>query len=136
MHSTLFLYLVYLDLTDFEQILQPMERVYGVVNMWVFISVMCFLGSLACLLGAIIALFQKKGLHTKYFIISGALFVFFIVAIIAAPASPEAPAIPNGMNVETAASNHPPLKKLQKQCPIQFLKIIKVRWDPAEVSEL
>jgi hypothetical protein len=33
--------------------------------MWAFISVMCFLGSLACLLAAVIALFQKKGLHTR-----------------------------------------------------------------------
>ncbi|MCU6792427.1 hypothetical protein OB236_09830 [Paenibacillus sp. WQ 127069] len=130
MLSTLFLYLVYLDLTDFEQILQPMERVYGVVNMWAFISVMCFLGSLACLLGAIIALFQKKGLHTKYFIISGALFVFFIVAIIAAPASPEASANTIGINVESVASNQPPVKETPKAVPYTIFEDNKSKKGP------
>jgi hypothetical protein len=53
--------------------------------MWILIGVMSFLGSIGCLIGAIIAIFQKKGLHKRYFILSGALFIFFIVAVIAAP---------------------------------------------------
>ncbi|MFX3635605.1 MAG: hypothetical protein ACE3L7_17350 [Candidatus Pristimantibacillus sp.] len=87
--------------------------------MWAFISIMCFLGSLACLLGAIVSLFQKKGLHTKYFILSGALFVFFIIAISATVASFEAPATANRTNVATTASSQPntPVKEAPKTVP-------------------
>ncbi|MEK3724693.1 hypothetical protein [Paenibacillus sp. FSL H8-0034] len=87
--------------------------------MWIFISVMCFLGSLACLLGAIVSLFQKQGLHTKYFLISGALFVFFIAAIVAAPASPDVPATANRTNVATTATNqlNTPVKEAPKTVP-------------------
>ncbi|WP_207952878.1 hypothetical protein [Paenibacillus agricola] len=59
--------------------------------MWAFIGVMSFLASIGCFIGAIIAVFQKKGLHKKYFLLSGATFVLFCVAMIASP-TPSTPA--------------------------------------------
>ncbi|WP_240421991.1 hypothetical protein [Paenibacillus periandrae] len=53
-----------------------------------------------------------------------------IVAIIAAPASPEAPAIANGMNVETAASNQPPVKEAPKAVPYSIFEDNKSKKGP------
>jgi hypothetical protein len=55
--------------------------------MWALLGVMSFLGSIGCLVGAFVALFKKKGLHKRYFIYSGSLFVLFIVAMVASPST-------------------------------------------------
>lgn len=49
--------------------------------MWIFLGFMSFLGFIGCLVGAFIALAQKKGLHKKYFILSGSLFLLFIIFV-------------------------------------------------------
>ncbi|TDG00658.1 hypothetical protein [Paenibacillus piri] len=56
--------------------------------MWALLGFMSFLGSIGCLVGAIIELIRKRGLHKRYFILSGSLFVLFIVAIIGTPKTP------------------------------------------------
>ncbi|MEK3916687.1 hypothetical protein [Paenibacillus sp. FSL H7-0331] len=53
--------------------------------MWTFISFMSFMAFLACLIGGIVSTFQKNGLHTKYFILTGSLLVLFILLVIASP---------------------------------------------------
>ncbi|WP_240417083.1 hypothetical protein [Paenibacillus periandrae] len=48
---------------------------------WLFLGIISFMGFIGCLVGAFIALAQKKGLHKKYFILSGSLFVLFIIFV-------------------------------------------------------
>ncbi len=48
---------------------------------------MSFMAFLACLIGSIVSTFQKNSLHTKYFILTGSLFILFIVLIIESPES-------------------------------------------------
>jgi hypothetical protein len=47
-----------------------------------FIGFLSFLGFVGCLVGAIVSVAQKNGKHKKYFILSGAVFVLFIISVV------------------------------------------------------